>query len=168
MIALKKFINDARIYFNEISDLRLYTLIEYRYFAIAILLRHGVMVFCIPSYDLLKPWKWALLLHELGHAVFIIRKDDFTEKFREKILLVLRELAPTSLKEEEIARYLGTWEQSWLKEFISDLYGVAIGGPAYTYAFMVEVFESNPARYAFTHPSLDSRMAMSSHRHPRR
>ena len=53
---------------------------------------------------------------------------------------------------------LGHGEQNWLKELISDLYGVAIGGPAYTYTFMIEVFEDNPARCAFTHPSLDSRI----------
>ena len=87
-----------------------------------------------------------------------MRKDDFIKKFRDKILPILRELAPTSLKEEDVARYIRTWEQNWLKELISDLYGVAIGGPAYTYTFMIEVFEDNPARYAFTHPSLDSRI----------
>ncbi|RLF23168.1 MAG: hypothetical protein DRN15_06855, partial [Thermoprotei archaeon] len=158
MIALEKFINDARAYFNELSNLKLYTLIEYAYSAIAILLKYGIMVFCVPSYDVLRPWKWTLLLHELGHAAFIVRKDDFIKKFRDKILPILRELAPTSLKEEGVARYLRTWEQNWLKELISDLYGVAIGGPAYTYTFMIEVFEDNPARYAFTHPSLDSRI----------
>ena len=158
MMALKKFINDARAYFNELSNLKLYTLLEYAYSAIAILLKYGMMVFCVPSYDVLRPWKWALLLHELGHAAFIVRKDDFIKKFRDKILPILRELAPTSLKEEGVARYLRTWEQNWLKELISDLYGVAIGGPAYTYTFMIEVFEDNPARCAFTHPSLDSRI----------
>ena len=158
MIALEKFINDARTYFNELSNLKLYTLIEYAYSAIAILLKYRVMVFCVPSYDVLRPWKWALLLHELGHTAFITRRDGFIKKFRDKILPILRELAPTSLKEEDIARYLRTWEQNWLKELISDLYGVAIGGPAYTYTFIIEVFEDNPARYAFTHPSLDSRI----------
>ena len=43
-----------------------------------------IMVFCIPSYDLLKPWKWMLLLHELGHVIHY-KKDDFIEKFREKV-----------------------------------------------------------------------------------
>ena len=54
-IALKKFINNARVYFNELSNLELYTLIEYAYSAIAILLKYGIMVFCVPSYDVLKP-----------------------------------------------------------------------------------------------------------------
>ena len=109
MMALKKFINDARAYFNELSNLKLYTLLEYAYSAIAILLKYGMMVFCVPSYDVLRPWKWALLLHELGHAAFIVRKDDFIKKFRDKILPILRELAPTSLKEEGVAGYLRTW-----------------------------------------------------------
>ena len=70
---------------------------------------------------------------------------------------MLRELAPISIR-REVTALLSIWEQNWLKELISDLYAVATGGPAYTYAFMVEVFESNPSQYTLTHPSLDSRI----------
>jgi len=155
--ALKKFIDDVKVRLESIKNLRLYTFIEYAYSTITILDKYGIIAFCVPSYDMLKPWKWVLLLHELGHIMFNIRKDFFTREFREKILPMLRELAPISIR-REVTALLSIWEQNWLKELISDLYAVATGGPAYTYAFMVEVFESNPSQYTLTHPSLDSRI----------
>ncbi|RLE99314.1 MAG: hypothetical protein DRJ59_08075 [Thermoprotei archaeon] len=61
--ALKKFIDDVKIRLEDIKNLRLYTFIEYAYSMIAILDKYGIIALCTPSYDILKPWKWILLLH---------------------------------------------------------------------------------------------------------
>jgi len=159
--ALEKFVNNVKVHLKDVRKLKFYTFIEYEYSTITILDDYNVIAFCTPSYDILKPWKWTLLLHEIGHAMFNAKIDVFIMKFREKILPILRDLAPSSIR-TQVAAYLKLWEQEWLKEFISDLYGVTVGGPAYTYAFMIEVFESDPAEYASSHPSLDSRIYLQS------
>jgi len=143
---------DEFIYFEK----KTYVLVEYGYSAINILKEHNVTVLCIPSYDLFKPWKWVLLFHELGHTLFDIEREAFIKEFRRRIMPLLKQLAPTSFNREHAV--LRIWEQYWLGEFVSDLYGVSLGGPAYTYAFMIEVFNSNPSGYRETHPSLDSRV----------
>ena len=68
--ALKKFIDDVKIRLEDIKNLRLYTFIEYAYSMITILDKCGIVAFCTPSYDMLKPWKWILLLHELELIMF--------------------------------------------------------------------------------------------------
>ena len=155
--ALEKFVNNVKVHLKDARKLKFYTFIEYEYSTITILDDYNIIAFCTPSYDILKPWKWTLLLHEIGHTMFNAKIDTYVMKFREKILPILRDLAPSSVR-TQVAAYLKLWEQKWLKEFVSDLYGVTVGGPAYIYAFMIEVFESDPAQYAPTHPSLDSRI----------
>jgi len=119
---------------------------------------YGVYVVCAPSYDLFKPWKWVLLLHELGHAVFELRRSEYIKLFRSRISPLLRELAPRGIGAER--GYEKLFEENWLKEFVADLYGVYVGGPAFTSAFMVEVFYGDPSVYRETHPPLDSRISV--------
>jgi len=144
LIALNKFVNSVKSVLREDLDANLYVLVEYGYSIVDISSRHGVLVLCIPSYDLFRPWKWVLLLHELGHAMFNSRRRVFIEEFRRRILPMLIKLAPRGI-EEYVRMSLNSWERYWLKEFVSDLYGIAMGGPAYTYAFMIEVFNSAPS-----------------------
>jgi hypothetical protein len=102
--------------------------------------------------------KWVILFHELGHALFEAKRGVFIREFRKRIMSLLKQLTPTSFSRERINLVLSIWERYWLEEFASDLYGVALGGPAYIYAFMIEVFNSNQSEYIETHPSLDSRI----------
>jgi len=156
LITLKELINNIEEHLRSTPGPSLYVLVEYGYSAINILKERNVIVLCIPSYDLFKPWKWVLLFHELGHVLFDIEREAFIKEFRRRIMPLLKQLAPTSFNREHAV--LRIWEQYWLGEFVSDLYGVSLGGPAYTYAFMIEVFDSNPSGYRETHPSLDSRV----------
>ena len=159
LTALEKFIDNIKSHLKEdysIGELSLYVLAEYSYSAINILRNRNTIVFCVPVYDLFKPWKWVLLLHEIGHILFDIKSEIFVNEFRKRILPLLKQLAPTGYR--HLVQVLRLWEQKWLKELIADLYGVALGGPSYTYAFLIEVFSSNPASPAVTHPSLDSRI----------
>ena len=158
LVALKKVVDSSKKCLEDTSGLSLYVLVEYGYSMINILREFNIIVLCIPSYDLFKPWKWTLLFHELGHVLFDIKRDIFIREFRKRIMPLLKQLAPTGVREEHVNAILSAWERYWLKEFVADLYGVAIGGPAYTYAFMIEAFNSNPSEYIGTHPSLDSRM----------
>lgn len=157
LTALEKLINNAKQYLKDISNINLYVLVEYGYLEINILEKHNVIILCIPSYDLFKPWKWSLLFHELGHLLFNKRRDEYIIKFREEIQPLIKQQKPRGYK-EKTSRLLSVWEQHWLTEFISDLYGVALGGPAYTYAFIIEVFNSESSIPTTTHPSLDSRI----------
>ena len=156
--ALRRLIESAREHLGEPLSLSFYVLVEYGYAVINILKDYGVMIFSTPSRDLFRPWKWTLLLHEIGHVLFNARKHFFVTEFRRRIMPLLRQLAPTGMGEELVRGILSLWEQYWLGEFVADLYGVAMGGPAYTHAFMIEVFNSDPSEYIATHPSLDSRM----------
>jgi len=154
--ALKTFIDDAVDVLKDLSGVYVHVLMEYAYTSLDILMDgYGVYVVNIPSYDLFNPWKWILLLHELGHAAFEARKDEYTRMFRSHILPLLRSLAPRGVE----GRYDVLFEKYWLEELVADLYGVSIGGPAFTSAFIVEAFGWNPSVYT-THPPLDSRMGV--------
>ena len=159
LIALRKTINSAKERLKSSSlGFNLYVLVEYAYSVVDILKEYNIMVLYIPSYDLFKPWKWVLLLHELGHILFDAKRDVFVREFREKIVPLLKQLTPTSISKEQSDAILSLWERYWLEEFMSDLYGIALGSLAYTYAFMIEVFVGNPSEHGGTHPSLDSRI----------
>ena len=159
LTALEKFIDNIKSHLKgsySVSQLNLYVLAEYSYSTINILRKRNTIVFCVPVYDLFKPWKWVLLLHEIGHILFDIKSEIFVNEFRKRILPLLKQLTPTGYR--HLDQILRLWEQKWLKELIADLYGVALGGPSYIYAFLIEVFSSNPASPTISHPSLDSRI----------
>ena len=122
--------NNVKVHLKDARKLKFYTFIEYEYSTITILDDYNIIAFCTPSYDILKPWKWTLLLHEIGHTMFNAKIDTYVMKFREKILPILRDLAPSSVR-TQVAAYLKLWEQKWLKEFVSDLYGVTVGVTKY-------------------------------------
>lgn len=156
---MKVFVNDAVSVMKDLSSISVHVLAEYAYISLSALMsEYGVYVIYIPSYDLFKPWKWILLLHELGHAAFELRRNEYIKLFRSRVLPLLRDLVPEGV--EVRYNYEKRFEESWLKEFVADLYGVSIGGPAFTSAFMVEVFHGDPSMYKETHPPLDSRMSV--------
>lgn len=157
LIALNKFINNAKILLTATPNLNFCVLIEHEYAAIDILKNENTIIFCIPIYDIFRPWKWSLLFHEMGHAFFREKKKFFIQIFRERIRQLLQETAPESII-EEIREIVNNWEQYWLEEFIADLYGVYLGGPSFTYAFLIEVFSGDWQGYFETHPSFDSRI----------
>jgi len=155
--ALRAFVDDVASVLKDLSGISVHVLVEYAYISLSILMSgYGAYVVCAPSYDLFKPWKWVLLLHELGHAVFELRRGEYIKLFRSRISPLLRELAPRGIEAEH--GYEKLFEENWLKEFVADLYGVHVGGSSFTSAFMVEVFYGDPSMYRETHPSLDSRM----------
>ncbi len=157
LMMLQQIISNVKKLLGSTLGINMYILVEHHYLMLNILKKYNVVVLCIPSYDLLKPWKWVLLFHELGHLLFDINREMFVREFRHRIMPLLKQSALTNVGEHTNV-ILRTWEQYWLEEFVSDLYGVALGGPAYTYAFVIEAFSSDIFACTETHPSLDLRM----------
>ena len=125
------------------------------YFYSPVLKKRNNIILSIPARDLLKLWKWVLMFHELGHYFFELKKDEFLSRFRESVSPIISDSAPTGYA--SISGLQKIWEEHWLCELISDLFGTYLGGVSFTNAFVVEVFQDNPARYT-THPPLDARM----------
>lgn len=118
------------------------------------MLSERIFIVMLPLTNLIKPWKWVLLSHELGHLFFQYRKENILTKARP---LIEEELRETIRDEERVQEYVRLWDDFWLQEIVSDIVATSLCGPAYLKMFIIEATESKPTQLYGTHPPLDAR-----------
>ena len=117
-----------------------------------------VYIIMLPTIDLLKPKKWILLTHEVGHILYDIHRHRILTDLMPKIEDLLREHLPEEKsKENKIRKYKDLWREEWLKELIADVAGAALGGPAYLKMLILQLANPGPTSFVTDHPPLEAR-----------
>ena len=117
-----------------------------------------VYIIMLPAIDLLKPKKWILLAHEVGHILFDIHRDRILTDLMPKIEELLREHLPEERdKEDKVKEYRNLWREEWLKELVADVAGAALGGPAYLKILILQLANPGPTSFVTDHPPLEAR-----------
>ena len=117
-----------------------------------------VYIIMLPTIDLLKPKKWILLAHEVGHILYDIHRDRILTDLMPKIEELLRKYLPEEKgKEDKIREYRDLWREEWLKELVADVAGAALGGPAYLKMLILQLANPGPTSFVTDHPPLEAR-----------
>lgn len=113
-----------------------------------------IFILIFPFADLIKPWKWVLLSHELGHLYFHYHEDHILSKV---LPIIKKELREVIHDDEQVRNYVQLWDRYWLEELVSDIVAAGISGPAYLKMLTIQASEARPTYTYRSHPSLDAR-----------
>jgi len=121
----------------------------------------GIFLVAMPIYDFKLPWYWTLITHEMGHAFYFLKGKEIAKRIRPFLVKYLAEKAPESVKRQGIVSYyIEAWMDSWLSEFISDLFGCSLMGASFTVPFISYLQRSNVLSVEDTHPPLEARVVV--------
>lgn len=83
------------------------------------------------------------ILHELGHIIFHLNENEFSNDFIHDLRKNIQQEKKRVDLEDRASKYKelyndlqSIWEDSWVKEFVSDLIATYLLGPAYVWAYI--------------------------------
>ncbi len=124
-----------------------------------ILADKSVYVVAMPIYDIVIPWYWILLSHELGHVFYAQNRTEIEGANIRNIVKYLAERAPTTTRtRDDFRSYIRLWREHWLQELISDLFACALLGTSYTIALIDSLQDPEAGAFSKTHPPLSARI----------
>lgn len=113
------------------------------------------------------------ILHELGHIIFHSKENEFSNDFIQDLREYIKDEKKRVDQEDRSSKYKelydnlqSTWEDSWIKEFVSDLIATYLTGPAYGWAyiklcnrFSIDVYDPGKLDKLYSeHPADEARM----------
>ena len=148
---------------SRLSDRQIICLLGKEYASTGIFINESVFLISIPVYDLIQPWYWPILSHEIGHMIFYEIRDRFNyTRLLRRIANMLRRSAPERYRGDVINEYIAYWNRYWLREFCTDLIGLSLVGPSFSVA-LINNLSSYPGEFRAnvlsTHPTLEARIA---------